>query len=110
VGSEQLLVSNAGVRRGGGGGGVAAKGMWRLPQGAVNMESRSLPALRDFCHDGIGCVNLLYSSSWKCHQLAAEQLLPGQTVYSLAAKMIRIIHHSSDEHVPGRTPCRVSHL
>ncbi len=26
------------------------------------------------------CVHLQYSSSWKCHKLAAEQLLIGQTV------------------------------
>jgi hypothetical protein len=80
-----------------------------LPQGAVSKESRSLPAMRDLVMT-VGCVNLLYNSSWKCHQLAAEQLLPGQTVYSLAAMVIRTIHHSSDENESGRTPCKASLL
>jgi hypothetical protein len=46
-------------------------------QGAGNVENESVISVMT-----VGCVHLQYNSSWKCHQLAAGQLLPGQTVQS----------------------------
>jgi hypothetical protein len=45
----------------------------------------------------VGSVRLLYNISWKCRQLAAEQLLPGQTEWSSrAGGTVRTIHHSTN--------------
>jgi hypothetical protein len=49
--------------------------MWKghsPSQEAVNMESRPLPARHDFGHDGRLCTKRTFTSSWKCHQLAAQ--------------------------------------
>ncbi len=51
---------------------------------AVNMNMLTGTVMTD------GCVHLLYNSSWKFYQLAAGQLLPGQTVrYGKAGGMDR---------------------
>ncbi len=62
-----------------------------------------------------GCVHSLKNSSWKCHQIAAGQLLLGQPVRKRQA--VRPVHHvqnhtgrvlSSSQ--PGGPPCWASHL
>ncbi len=42
------------------------------------LEYQAMPSLCDVAHDG--CVQVLYNSSWKFHQLAAGQLLSWQPV------------------------------
>jgi hypothetical protein len=44
------------------------------------LEYQAMPSLRAVAHDGWLCTILLYSSSWKFHQLAAGQLLSEQPV------------------------------
>jgi hypothetical protein len=49
------------------------------------------------------CVHLQYSSSWKCHSLAAEQLLIGKTVgYDKAGGTARPSQYKS--HLLGHSP------
>jgi hypothetical protein len=43
----------------------------------------TLPAMRDFSDDGIGCMLLLKTSSLYCQHFTAEQLLPGQAGWSI---------------------------
>jgi hypothetical protein len=65
----------------------------------------------------VGSVHLLYNSSWKSHQLAAEQLLAGQRVLSVMSVDANISSqcksHLPDHSPPaklGRAPCRASPL
>jgi hypothetical protein len=52
--------------------------------GSVNIEGRPLPVMQDFDYDNLVLTfTTVYNSSWKCVQLAAEQPLPGQTIWSL---------------------------
>ncbi len=69
-----------------------------ISQGAVNIESQPLPATWD---------HTLYTSSWKFHQLAAGQLLPGQT--EEAVKAGGTDHPSQyKSHLPGHsTPTKL---
>ncbi len=67
----------------------------RNQRGEMTRERRPLPALRVLGHDGWFCTQLLDSSSWKYHQLAAEQPLHGQTVRSGKAG-VRTVHHSTN--------------
>ncbi len=41
---------------------------------------QAMPSLRGIAHDGWLCTYVQYYSSWKFHQLAAGQLLSGQSV------------------------------
>ncbi len=79
-------------------------------------ESRPLPAIRNYSHDEWLCTfsHLLYINSWKCHQLAAGQLLPGRMVLQAAWT----VHHVQN-YIPagslsfiqlGGPPRRVSSL
>ncbi len=57
--------------KGGGGGDF----VYMYHGACIIKESRTLPAMRDFGHDGWLCAfTIQYYSSLKFHQLAAEQL------------------------------------
>jgi hypothetical protein len=60
-----------------------------------NIESRPLSCVISVVT--IVCVLLPYHSSWKCHQLAAEQLKPGQSMQA-----VQTIHHRTNH------TCRVT--
>jgi hypothetical protein len=49
----------------------------------------------------VNSVHLLCNSSWKCHQHAAEQPLPGRMVRSGKTGGIRTVHHSTKHTWPG---------
>jgi hypothetical protein len=50
-----------------------------------------------------GCVHLLHNSSWKFYQLAAGQLLPGQTVYGAAGQAAWTVHHVQNHTLLGHS-------
>jgi hypothetical protein len=71
------------------------------------MDSRPLPAISDFGHDGWVCT-FLYTNSWNAISSRAEQLLSGQTAWTFhnSTKITPSGPHSYTK--LGKTPCRTS--
>jgi hypothetical protein len=83
---------------------------------AVNMESRPLPSMCDFSHDGQLCTfTIQYERNWKCNELASD-IPSGQTVQSgregSTDRPSKYKSHLPDHSLPelSWTPCRANPL